>query len=130
MPSRRTQFVRASPRPVSAASHLRRKSRIWLPDALPSSLGTPCAAYASMNSYASSMAWQRAENSAKASSPGAGGKASSDDGVMQAAPGWLRPARRWVRDNGPALRLVMLEVLPPGNPAEEHRLGDPPLVGP
>src|SRR5688572_30178845 len=39
-----------------------------------------------------------------------------------------RPARRRVRADTPALRLVMFEVLPPGNPAEEHRLCNPPLL--
>jgi len=53
----------ASARPDIAASHLLRKSRIWLPAALPCSLGSPCAAYASMNSYASSMALQREASS-------------------------------------------------------------------
>src|SRR5262245_6005700 len=74
----------ASARPDRAASHLLRKSRIWLPDALPSSLGSPCAAYASMNSYASSMALQREASAALASSPGVGGEASAEDGVMAA----------------------------------------------
>ena len=30
----------------------------------------------------------------------------------------------------PAARLVVLEILPPRDPAEDHRLGDPPLLGP
>ena len=34
------------------------------------------------------------------------------------------------RSDRPAARLVVLEVLPPRDPAEDHRLGDPPLLGP
>ena len=30
----------------------------------------------------------------------------------------------------PAARVVMLEILPPRDPAEDHRLRDPPLLGP
>jgi hypothetical protein len=41
---------------------LAEESRIWLPAALSCSLGSPCAAYASLNSYASSMALQREAN--------------------------------------------------------------------
>src|SRR5215470_4164864 len=72
----------ASARPESAVSHLPRKSRIWLPAALPCSLGSPCAAYASMNSYASSMALQREASASRASSPGDGDDAFGDDEVM------------------------------------------------
>src|SRR5215475_16018011 len=80
--SRSTHRVMASASPDSAASHLRRKSRIWLPSALSCSLGSPCAAYASMNSYASSMALQREASASRASSPGDGDDAFGDDEVM------------------------------------------------
>src|SRR5262245_33607191 len=113
----------ASARPDSAASHLLRKSRIWLPAALPCSLGSPCAAYASMNSYASSMALQREASASRASSPGDGDDAFGDDEVMC----WSGSAGRLVRRDTPAIGFVMLQVLTARDHAEDHRLRDPPL---
>src|SRR6516225_10052627 len=89
----------ASARPDSAASHLRRKSRIWLPAAPPCSLGSPCAAYASMNSYASSMALQREASASRASSPDGGDDAFGSDELMSLVrSGWTAGSRRHASD--------------------------------
>src|SRR5215471_15725141 len=115
----------ASARPDSAASHLVRKSRIWLPAELPCSPGSPCAAYASMNSYASSMALQRDASASRASSPGDGDDAFDDDEVMSLISG---SAGRLVRGDAPTIGLVMLQVLTARDHAEDHGLRDPPLL--
>src|SRR5437764_4509559 len=73
-----------------------------------------------MNSYASSMMLMRAPSSAIAS-------ARVIAGLRLARV--LRCARALGVDR-PAARLVVLEILPPRDEAEDHRLGDPPFLRP
>src|SRR5215510_1831496 len=70
-----------------------------------------------MNSYARSMVSQRWARSSRGV---------TDTGRISSTP-CLRASVAWLTDN-PALGIVMLQVLAARDPAEDHRLGDPPFV--
>src|SRR5687767_444613 len=114
-----------SPSPASAAAARVRNSRSCPPDPLPSSPVSPCAAYASMNSYASSMVSPRRRKVER-------GSLESFIRSTRSCADLLRvPDGLNVRTiDGPSFRVVVLEILPAGDPAKQHRLRDPPLFGP
>src|SRR6185295_1219823 len=92
--------------------------------------GSPWEAYARKNSYAPSMVSQRAAKSAEvALSEGPGMPPGVELVELTGRSHALGRFRGPVRTGHyPPARLVVLKVLPPRDPAEDHGLRDPPLL--